>query len=246
MRRLSWLIPFAVLLFIAAPASARPRDDATAGAYRCAPIGDMRQWLDCFYGAAQPVRTQLGLPSAPAAQVRLSLSPPAGNASSEDLRLRDDVLAAVLRCYASSEDRQWLDCYYESAQPARARLGLSPGPQVPQRISPGAVAAAPAQRVMPASIPEQQFGMDVARPALAHDLDHVTARMNSYSFTPYHIFTVSLANGQTWRQLSGDINNAHWRKPAASYVVTISHGAFRSFNLEVKGIPGIFKVERIQ
>jgi hypothetical protein len=41
------------------------------GIVRCGAIADDRQWLDCVYGAAQPMRTQLGLPPAPLAQQRL-------------------------------------------------------------------------------------------------------------------------------------------------------------------------------
>ena len=83
-------------------------------------------------------------------------------------------------------------------------------------------------------------------PAVAHGVGQVTSRMTAYSFSPFKIFIVSLANGQIWRQLSGDISYAHWNKPAAAYTVTISHGAFRSFNLQVKDIPTVFKVERIK
>jgi hypothetical protein len=70
--------------------------------------------------------------------------------------------------------------------------------------------------------------------------------MTSYEFSRFKIFTVSLSNGQVWRQLSGDTTYAHWNKPAASYTVTISHGAFGSFKLQVKDIPAVFKVERVK
>ena len=35
-------------------------------------------------------------------------------------------------------------------------------------------------------------------------------------------FTVELSNGQIWHQLTGDTSNAHWRKPAAHYLVNIA------------------------
>jgi len=53
-------------------ASADPRADLLAAAGRCAAFTDLRQFLDCYYGAAQPLRAQLGLPPAPAAQQRLA------------------------------------------------------------------------------------------------------------------------------------------------------------------------------
>jgi hypothetical protein len=78
------------------------------------------------------------------------------------------------------------------------------------------------------------------------NFDHITARMTAYDFGRFKIFTVSLSNGQIWRQLSGDITYAHWDKLPASYMVTISRGAFGSFNLQVKGLPSVFKVARLK
>lgn len=63
----------ASLLVIAAtlPCQAAPRDDAYESFQRCRVIGDERTWLDCIYGAVQPVRAQLHLPSASETQIRL-------------------------------------------------------------------------------------------------------------------------------------------------------------------------------
>ena len=53
------------------PALADPREDVVNGLARCAVLTDDRQWLDCYYGAAQPMRAQLGLNPAPQAQLQL-------------------------------------------------------------------------------------------------------------------------------------------------------------------------------
>ena len=58
----------------AAPALAGPREDVMDASSRCASITDDRQWLDCYYGAAQPMRARLGL--APVPQAQLALVPP--------------------------------------------------------------------------------------------------------------------------------------------------------------------------
>ena len=42
-------------------ALADAREDVIVGVTRCAALSDDRQWLDCYYGAAQPLRAQLGL-----------------------------------------------------------------------------------------------------------------------------------------------------------------------------------------
>jgi hypothetical protein len=52
-------------------AHAGPRDRARAASLRCDSISNERTWLDCYYGAAQPVRADLGLPPAPAGQQNL-------------------------------------------------------------------------------------------------------------------------------------------------------------------------------
>src|SRR5258708_22329328 len=57
-------------------ALADTRDDVWAAMERCQAIQDDRAWLDCTYGAKQPMRAKLGLPPAPEYQQRL-VPPPA-------------------------------------------------------------------------------------------------------------------------------------------------------------------------
>ena len=72
-----FLVLAALCGLFAAPALADPvRDDVIANVERCGGITDNRVWLNCFYGAAQPMRAQLGLPPAPDAQVALAKNPP--------------------------------------------------------------------------------------------------------------------------------------------------------------------------
>jgi hypothetical protein len=193
-------------------------------------IGDTRVWLDCFYGAAQPMRAALRLPSVSATQERLVEAPPAG-VQSGDPNPRYQATSEVLRCNDFGQDRQWLDCYYAAAQPVRAQLGLSPAPQV--RPLPATDTAA-----KPSPVPALASLPGATKLPLA-------SRMASYSFNRYSAFTVVLTNGQTWRQLSGDTSIARWTKPASSYTVKITRGALRSFNLRVGGASDEYKVEQI-
>ena len=62
----------------APPAWADARSDVLAGIERCGVIHDDRVWLDCVYGANQPMRAQLGLSSAPESQQRLVPPPQLG------------------------------------------------------------------------------------------------------------------------------------------------------------------------
>ena len=70
MIRLGMLVG-ALLLFQAAAADAAPRDDMLSGISRCNSFADERTFLDCVYGAAEPVRAELGLPPASQDQTRL-------------------------------------------------------------------------------------------------------------------------------------------------------------------------------
>lgn len=56
---------------------------------------------------------------------------------------RQDVMAGAQRCAAIADDRTWLDCFYGSAQPMRARLGLAPASARQQSLVPPAYGAAP-------------------------------------------------------------------------------------------------------
>ena len=52
-------------------AMAGTREDVLAGTARCGAISDDRVWLDCYYGAAQPMRSRFGLTPAPEFQTKL-------------------------------------------------------------------------------------------------------------------------------------------------------------------------------
>ena len=55
----------------AASAQGSARDEVLAGVARCGVIQDDRLWLECVYGAQQPMRSRLSLPPAPEFQQRL-------------------------------------------------------------------------------------------------------------------------------------------------------------------------------
>jgi hypothetical protein len=79
--RLRYFLLLALSLLATGPAWAAARDDVMSAATRCAGITDDRSWLDCYYGAAQPMRAQLGLPPAPASQTAKVPPPRAASAA---------------------------------------------------------------------------------------------------------------------------------------------------------------------
>lgn len=262
MRRLLFILVPAFSVLTTTPGHALPRDDAMSSAFHCAVIADSRQWLDCYYGAAQPIRAQLGMLPALTSQVHLAQSPPRGKEPA-DVPIRNEVMGSVSNCYSIADDRQWLSCYYGATQPMRTRLGLAPMPQASAAqqvrvstpsanvsISPTApIEHQEGSRRTPNSVGNsegalQQFGLVSSQPPMAHKTDHIVARMAAYRFDQYGIFTVTLANGQIWQQVAGDTDYAHWKKQASGYMVNISHGFIGSYNLRVEGIAGSYKVRR--
>lgn len=82
-------------------------------------------------------------------------------------------------------------------------------------------------------------------PARPKPLDHITATVTAVAYDMFGHFTVTLDNGQVWRQLDGDTGKVRFSKKGKE-AVTISRGAIGSYNLEVEGHTGIFKVRRIK
>lgn len=69
---------FAVMggALLSQPAFADTRDEVYARMQSCRVLQDDRAWLNCTYGAEQPMRAKLGLQPAPDFQQRLVPSPP--------------------------------------------------------------------------------------------------------------------------------------------------------------------------
>jgi len=253
MRLFLWFPGPVLMLLAALPAEARPRDDALAGAFRCAVIGDARAWLDCYYGAAQPVRAGLGLAPALAAQVKLALAPPAGGAAML-VAVRDEVMARAAGCMRVAADRAWLDCYYAAATPMRAQMGLS----VPQNAARIASIPAPVPVPQLASVPPQPAPPAgpppmPRKPSLFTGIFNspkpivVDMPMKSYALNHNGTFTVTLADGQVWEQLDEDqaYHPARWRKDPSELLVTIKPDTMRIFIMTVPGEGRLYKVRRI-
>lgn len=231
-------------LLLAGAAQARPRDDVMSGAFRCAAIGDSRTWLDCYYGAAQPVRAGLGMKPVPAAQARLVAQPPAGTPTPGDLAVRDQVMNGAVRCSSQGDEHQWLSCYYAAARVMRVHLGLEgAGSQPALQPIPPAQSSVPVRQ---ASASTSGFGARPLPVSPIGNVDHVSSPMRAYTFDKLGWFTVTLENGQVWQQVHGDTTYARWKKPAGKYLVRVSEGFLGSFNLQVKGEPGLFKVHRVE
>jgi len=131
---------------------------------------------------------------------------------------RDAVMDAAQRCEGIPDNRVWLDCFYGSAQPMRAMLGLVPAPESQTRLVPApgtAYGGAPLpRRVAPVREKPQTF-----LSAIIGDTKPLAENMpmTAYGFGRNGKFTVTMADGHVWSQAESDIKIAKWNKPAASY-----------------------------
>jgi hypothetical protein len=90
--------------------------------------------------------------------------------------------------------------------------------------------------------PERVAAIPGAPPAA---VDHVTARLTDYSVSDRGIVTVTLDNGEVWRQIDGDGPPPRLNRPARTYVVTIKPGFLGAYNLTVGGQAGLYRVRRL-
>jgi len=97
-----------IFLVLATPAFAGPREDTLAGIERCRMLSNDRVFLDCVYGAAQPLRAALGL--APATPGQVGLVPPAPVIPAPASAARAQA-APPPRLPAGKATRDWLETY---------------------------------------------------------------------------------------------------------------------------------------
>jgi hypothetical protein len=166
-------------------------------------------------------------------------------------------MSASAGCIRVAGERPWLDCYYAAAQPMRVRLGLSasvvkPAP-VPQSPVPAPQLAyapvAPPAPVKPAGPPPMPRSTGLLN-GMFNDIKPIVRNMpmQSYALDKAGAFTVTLEDGQVWKQSAEDevYHPARWRKPAAELLVTIAPSALHTFEMTVTGEGHGYKVHRIK
>ena len=137
---------------------------------------------------------------------------------------RDAVMDAAQRCEGIPDNRVWLDCFYGSAQPMRAALGLAPAPESQTRLVPRA-RCMPMAGQSPARARARRCGKSPAELSRARSSATPSRLADNMPMTAYGFgrdgkFTVTMADGHVWQQAESDIKIAKWNKPAASYKVT--------------------------
>jgi hypothetical protein len=163
---------------------------------------------------------------------------------------RGDVKGALNRCDVFADDRTWLNCIYGAVQPMRGKLGLPPAPASQTNLVPSAGAMpqyAPQPMPQMASAPppmQQRNGGESFMSFMAGGQKVLTnVPLTAYSTDQDGLFTITLANGEVWHEMSGS-PLPHWHGPASHYLVSITKGSMDSFNLSIEGIQ--YKAKRVR
>lgn len=157
-------------------------------------------------------------------------------------------------CVSITGDAARLSCYDKAMgrTPAPAKV-VTPAKPVAKPAAEPAAKATDATPTLPASqTTTAQFGSEqLAEPEGAHHkkkaLDKITGVIASHTMTPFGKFTITLTNGQVWKQYQGDSSGRPVMFPHHKDLhVTITRGLFGSYNLTIEGSDLIYKVKRIK
>ncbi len=148
----------------------------------------------------------------------------------------ENLAAEILGCSAQQDESAQLACYNRIA--AQLKAGAAPA-------TPSPVAAAPTPP--PAAAAASDFGNETVpfQPDTPAQHDSITAKVANVAYNFFHVFTVTLDNGQIWRQVDGDPGVARFKNDHTE-VVTISRGFLDSFHLAIQGAWGDYAVRRIK
>jgi len=184
---------------------------------------------------------------------------------------RDDALVAVLRCSGMSDTAQRLACYDSAAVRVSGALGAPVAPVISVAPAAAPVAIAPSPRKpksggffsrilgldnrRPPQTSVEQFGSEsivnggasaIPFGIQGDTVNQISARLTDYEFANGYV-TVSLDNGQEWRQASSDQPLGHLSKPARSYVAVIRRGSSGdSYAMKLGNLAGTISVRRIR
>ncbi|SHI04438.1 hypothetical protein [Ferrimonas marina] len=156
----------------------------------------------------------------------------------------DQIASAISQCQAQQDQLDRLLCFDSITQvsgtPDSTPKAQSIQPE-PDPAAPAAVAVAPVAPVSPApqASPQTEFGFEAQ--AVDHTPDAISARVAEVSTDPYGKWTVTLDNGQRWRQTE----SKRFRLKADQEVV-ISKGSLGSFMLKREGSNSSTRVKRVQ
>jgi hypothetical protein len=180
---------------------------------------------------------------------------------------RDEALSAMLRCSGTSDKAQRLACYDSAVVRVPGALNAPSAPIA--NAGPAAEAPAVTGKHRSGGFFSKVFGLDGPRrspqttaaqfgsesignggttaypDAIDGDrIDEITARLVGYELNGGYM-TVTLDNGQMWRQVSGE-PVGHLQRAAASYEVIIGRGGAGAYSMKLSHFGRTLAVRRLR
>lgn len=150
-----------------------------------------------------------------------------------------DLRTELMHCLSFSGTVERLSCYDRLARGAASgALGAPPASIPSPAPMPPVRAAAPP--------PASELGREELRGNVpAATPQQLTVEVTNFQKDPAGRFTITLANGQIWRQVAGDTTAAQYRA-GRTHSVTISQGSLGSYDLRFNDRNAVFKVQRLR
>ena len=178
---------------------------------------------------------------------------------------RDDVVGELAKCTYLANDSERLTCFDHYRTQLRAAAQKPPTAEQPATQSPpGAVMAQQPAMQAPPAPPSDTAWLDALNPfsgaaaadkptpqqmayqPIGGEVLPITIAIVDYTVAPSGTFTVTLANGQVWREHDRDFDTPPFREDGKN-VVVISHAMLGGYNLVLKSSPGcLYKVVRVK
>jgi len=164
---------------------------------------------------------------------------------------RDDVIGVLAKCADITDKAARLDCYDQAAPQLRAaaQTPAPPPPAVAQAAEPAPAPVSQQGGSFLSSLdpfgdtPQGPSAQQMAFQPVGAEILPVTIGVADYAIAPNGSFSVTLDNGQVWRE-----RNEHYDHPTfrgdAKNVVMIERGMIGGYNLYLKGDGKPYKVLR--
>jgi len=164
---------------------------------------------------------------------------------------RDDVIGTLVKCADLTDKAARLDCYDQASPQLRAaaQAPVPPPPAAMQVAEPPPVPVSQQGGSFLSSLdpfgdtPQGPSAQQMAYQPIGAEILPVTIGVANYAIAPNGSFSVTLDNGQVWRE-----RNEHYDHPAfhgdAKNVVVIERGMIGGYNLYLKGDGKPYKVLR--
>lgn len=168
---------------------------------------------------------------------------------------RDDLLKAMSKCVAITDNTERLACYDALKPQLQAALEQTPEQVAKEESSSwfgldNLFGGRPAPQVEP-----KQFGSDqlpekeqakVNPPEIntIRELDSISATLTDYAYTHSGRFIVFLDNGQIWQQTEADTSDVHFRHDPKDNKVTITRGMMATYDMTLNTANRAYKVRR--